>query len=161
VGGGIELPELFDELGDGKLEAEKRQFMAVGLADGIDEGILAETDFGEVLLVFAVILIPASLPVMDILLIQVFAGIAEALDDVLVLDAVIEHLVECVAVLFAEGGDFAGAAVVFGLGRRREDGERRSGRRGTGCIFGLHGGTGLFVGGDGLFWRVLGFTRLD
>ena len=135
--------------------------MAVGLADGIDEGILAEADFGQVLLVFAVILVTAGFPVMDILLIEVFAGLAEALDDVLVLDAVIEHLVERVAVLFAEGGDFAGAAVVFGLGRRREDGERRSGRRGTGSIFGLHGGSGLLVGGDERFWRVFGFTRLD
>lgn len=94
-----------------------------GLLDDLEGGLIVEPsllgspfhlqlEFIEPGVVVQPILEAAILPTRDVVVFEAgktFSG--EPVNDPLIFDAVIEHLVEFVADLFGETGDFAGASV--------------------------------------------------
>ena len=67
-------------------------------------------------LIVEVILVPAVDPVGEVLDVEAAAGFAEFVDDDASREAVIEHVVDEIAGLFGEAGDFAVAAWILGIG---------------------------------------------
>ncbi len=116
-GGGLgEASELVEHLGGGNAEAG---FVEVdGVRGGEDVG--GEIGFGgepfQPLALLEELLVVAFMPLMEVARVEVFAGIAEALDDLGVGKAVEQHVIELVADGFGEASDFAVAAMGEGGG---------------------------------------------
>jgi hypothetical protein len=94
----------------------RRAKVAEGFEVGgeIGGGLLAGADFGEPSLFEQPLLMAAFLPLGEVVGLEVFTGVAEALEDIGVGDAVAQHEVDLVAERFGEASDFAVAAVFEG-----------------------------------------------
>ena len=110
VGTGSELVELFGELRDGELEAGQGEGRSIVFTGGFEQVRLGLGEESEAFAVAEFVLVAAVEPVMDVGGIKGDASFSEFMGDGVIGGAIVEEVVDEVALFFGQAGDFTVAA---------------------------------------------------